>query len=244
MRFIVQYLKSLRKKAEVLYTKDILRLIQKDPCARILDVGCDDGEWTVKIAEAIGTNDIYGIDIVPQSILKASARGIKAIVSEISFPFPFADNSFDIVHSNQVIEHLNRTEHFVREIYRVLKPGGYTIVCTENLASWHNIFSLMFGWMPMSSSNFSDRYYNVGNPLALHSDEKACLPESWQHIRVLSIKGLRDIFRINGFKEERVLGAGYYPLPASFARLDKTHAAFMTAKFTKPRVCTQSLLQP
>ncbi len=104
----------------------------------------------------------------------------------------------------------------------------------RDLASRHDIFSLVTGWMPMSSSNFSQTTYNVGNPLSLHASEATYLPESWQHIRVLSIRGIKDIFEIHGFKAERIWGAGYYPLPSFFARLDPVHAAFLSCKFRKP----------
>ena len=47
-------------------------------------------------------------------------------------PIPAANNSFDYVVSFQVIEHIKRDFDFVREVYRVLKPGGKFIVTTPN----------------------------------------------------------------------------------------------------------------
>lgn len=229
-----RYFRYLRSAASKMYQADILNLLEPNPDAFVLDVGCDDGEWTNRLLSRIGCEGVIGIDLVDEQLLKAKKKSLQVVKADVSNGFPFQNCTFDVVHSNQVIEHLSKTEYFVRELFRILKPGGYTVVCTENLASWHNILSLVMGWMPMSSSNFSQIAYNVGNPLALHASETTYLPESWQHIRVLSIRGIKDIFALHGFKLERILGAGYYPFPSYFARLDPVHAAFLSCKFRKP----------
>ncbi len=229
-----KYFRHLRSVAVKMYESDILNLLEPNPEALLLDIGCDDGTWTNRVLSKIGSNRAIGVDVVNEPLLRAKEKSIRVVKSDISDGFPFSDCTFDVVHSNQVIEHLYKTEYFVTEIFRILKPGGYAIVCTENLASWHNIFSLVMGWMPMSSSNFSEIAYNVGNPLAMHASEATRYPSSWQHIRVLSIRGLKDIFELHGFKSESISGAGYYPLPSFFARIDPFHAAFLTCKFRKP----------
>lgn len=106
------------------------------------------------------------------------------------------------------------------------------MISTENLSSWHNIFSLFFGWQPFSLTNISSHSLGIGNPLALHRGENLSFP-SWQHIRVFAYRGLKEIFEIKGFKVEKILGAGYHPLPNFFAKIDLRHAAFLTIKARK-----------
>ena len=213
--------------------KDILSCIKPNPEGKILDIGCNDGVWTNIVAKKMNTNQIFGVEIVEEAAIKAEKNGVTVTRCDISESLPFEDNSFDVIHSNQVIEHLHRTEFFVKEINRILKPGGYAVICTENLSSWHNIFALILGWMPFSSANYSQVKSSIGNPLSIHHNQDMEMPESWQHIRVLSIRGMKDIFELHGFKTKELLGAGYFPLPNFFAKLDKIHSAFMTGKFIK-----------
>lgn len=72
---------------------------------------------------------------------------------------------------NPVIEHLFDTDNFVSESFRILKPGGYTIVSTVNLASWHNIFALILGYQPFDFANISIKG-TIGNPFSLWKDER------------------------------------------------------------------------
>ena len=131
-----------------------------------------------------------------------------------------------------MIEHLVDTDNFLNEIYRVLKKDGYAIISTENLASWHNVFSLFFGWQPFSLTNISKEKLGIGNPIALHRNEKISFA-TWQHIRIFAYRGLKEIFEIKDFKVEKILGAGYYPLPNLLAKVDPRHAAFLTLKIKK-----------
>jgi len=212
--------------------RNILRLLEYNPKAKLLDLGCDDGRWTKRLAQKIGTESVYGVDIIEKRCEVARKKGITVKYGDLNNRFPFPDKSFDVVHANQVIEHLYDTEKFIQEIYRVLKPSGYAIISTENLASWHNIFPLFLGWQPFSLTNISDRKLGIGNPLALHKNEDL-FSHSWQHIRVFSYQALKEVFEINNFVVDKVLGAGYYPFPNLFAKLDPRHAGFLTLKLRK-----------
>ena len=231
--FITRYFRWMRKNTIEQHQRNMLVLHEVNSKHKLLDVGCDDGAWTMQVADKIGTKKVYGMDVVPGPLKEARKNGVDAKVGNLSVKFPYPDKSFDVIHGNMLIEHLSRTEFFVQEVNRVLKPGGYCVIGTDNLASWHNIFSLIMGWMPMSNSNFSQKKKAIGNPLSPDAGEDMDKPESWQHIRVLTTIAIKDIFEINGFKMEKLLASGYYPLPNFFSKLDKRHSAFMQVKFRK-----------
>jgi uncharacterized membrane protein YkvA (DUF1232 family)/trans-aconitate methyltransferase len=196
-----------------------------------LDVGCDDGEWTdvVRRALAIPPERMAGLEIVPERAELARRRGFDVRLGDLDEEWPFEDESFDVVHANQVIEHVARLDHFAEEAKRVLRPGGQVVVCTENLASWHNVAALAMGYQPFSLTNVSTRR-PIGNPLALHAGESNPL-ESWQHVHVLSLTGLRDLFDTHGFAIKETWGAGYHPFPGRvgswLAAHDPRHAHFI-----------------
>jgi SAM-dependent methyltransferase len=75
-----------------------------------------------------------------------------------SDPYPFPDNSIDGVVCCEVLEHLFRDPAWMlREVNRVLKPGGWFLVTTPNLTSYHSIRRAVMGIHPLQYSN----YYNV-----------------------------------------------------------------------------------
>lgn len=92
----------------------------------------------------IGTGTGYGIEVVAPhartfvTVDKHAPSPMPATMPNVTFhravvpPLAFTDNSFDCVISFQVIEHIRRDREFVREIHRVLRPGGRFILTTPN----------------------------------------------------------------------------------------------------------------
>jgi SAM-dependent methyltransferase len=201
------------------------------PPRSVLDLGCDAGGRTTWIADRVGAREMHGLEIAAERAEIAASRGVQVNLGDLSQPFPYEDESFDLVVSNQVIEHVVDTDNFVREAFRVLKPGGRAVISTENLASWHNVASLIVGWQPFSLTNVSEAAKAVGNPLGIHRGETG---EARGHLRVFAYRGLRELFTVHGFTVTEILGAGYYPLPSKLARIDPRHAAFITLGAQRP----------
>lgn len=243
-RLLRKYEGHLERYGKADYWKRTLDLLEEQPNAVLLDCGCCEGQTTLDVAKRVNPSRIYGIDIVEDALKKARQRGITTINTDLNEEFPLSDDSIDVVFSNQVIEHLTNTLNFIREIHRVLRPGGYAVVGTENLASWVNIFALILGWQPFSSK------LDVGNPLSF-SGEKGVGPQlisqsaHWHgygygtHNKVLAYESLQEIFYVNNFRIERVVGSGYFPFPEFagnlFSRIDPRHTFYLTVKARKPR---------
>lgn len=119
-----RYVQALCDKAEKSNLENIFSLLEFNADAIFLDCGCADGELTLRVASKIGTENIYGVEIVDDLISKAESKGIVVIKADLNNKLPFNDNAFDFVHANQVIEHLFDTDNFISEIYRVLRWGG------------------------------------------------------------------------------------------------------------------------
>jgi SAM-dependent methyltransferase len=219
-------------KAVELNHENILDLFEKNKKAAFLDLGCDDGVLTLRLAKKIGTKDIFGVEIVKKQIAKARRNGLKVKNFDLNHPFAFKDNMFDVIHANQVIEHLYGSDNFISEIYRILKPGGYAIISTENASSWENIFASIMGWQIFSLTNISNIRQGIGNPLSLYRERVPNL-ESWNHIRIYNIYGLKELFEAHKFIVEKIRGAGYFPFSSKLGDFDKTHCHFMTFKVRK-----------
>lgn len=98
---------------------------------RVLDIGCQNGAWLVALHQAGA--DPVGIDVVESSIEAAQIRAscwdaaVDARLGD-ACNLDFPDESFDIIASSDVIEHVPDKTAMVREIMRVMRPGGIAII--------------------------------------------------------------------------------------------------------------------
>jgi SAM-dependent methyltransferase len=101
---------------------------------RLLDVGCGPGSITRGLAERVAPGEVIGVDISPQTLEEArrdsAARGITNVqYREASvYELPFPDASFDVAYAHQVIQHLRERSAALREMLRVVTPGGHLAI--------------------------------------------------------------------------------------------------------------------
>jgi len=101
--------------------KSFLELLERNPKARVLDLGCGDGSFTLQIAHRIGSSDVTCVDINEMALKEARERGLKTLKHDLNtFPYPFSDQEFDVIVSNQVIEHLFYPIKFLREVEKCI----------------------------------------------------------------------------------------------------------------------------
>jgi len=207
--------------------------VERGSVASLLDLGCDDGAWTKRVAERLGCSAVSGVEIVPAQAEKARRLGIDVCEGSLDRELPFSAEAFDVVHANQVIEHVANIDLFLTEIVRVLRPGGFAIISSENGSAWHNVFAAAMGWQIFSLTNVSAKAGAVGNPLALHRADEP-VAASWTHKTIFNFQGFKEIFEVHGFEDVRIAGSGYHPLPARVGKWEPRHSHFITAFARKP----------
>lgn len=113
--------------------------------ARLLEVGCGMGTDLLQFAR--GGADCVAIDLTPRSVETTRRRfalyGERGhfVVGDAE-RLPFADESFDVVYSNGVLHHTPDTAGAIREVHRVLRPGGVAKIMLyhrDSLAYWIGI---------------------------------------------------------------------------------------------------------
>ena len=117
------------------------------PGQRLLDVGCGPGTITLDLAASVAPGEVVGIDAAAEVVVAARAAAAEA-GSEVRFEtgdvyaLAFDDDSFDVVHAHQVLQHLTDPVAALRELRRVLRPGGTLAVRDSDYGA--------FTWSPAS----------------------------------------------------------------------------------------------
>lgn len=155
---------------------------------RILDVGCYTGDMTFYFRK-LGA-DAIGVDISYLSLLKARSKGCRVVENDVSDGLAFADEVFDVVYCSEIIEHILDTDFLLREIYRVLKFGGYALISTPNICALRNRIKVIFGGYPYNAE------YRIGGA---------------GHIRIYNANALSNQMKSIGFRDMDCIGVNIIP---------------------------------
>jgi len=106
----------------------------------IVDVGCGTGHFTASLASQ---NILLGLDFSLEMLLRAEAKGFFPVQARAT-ELPLADNSFDLVLANSIIQCLPDVGKFLAELVRVCSPGGRIIISGFNsqnifLRAWRHL---------------------------------------------------------------------------------------------------------
>jgi ubiquinone/menaquinone biosynthesis C-methylase UbiE len=131
---------------------------------KVLDVGCGTGRVSISLAKKLQRGKVFGIDIFegvsgksPETATKNAQ--IEGVADKVHFRYgnalkiPYGDKTFDLVTMGSVLHELHNEKDKIRalrEVYRVLKPGGkfatVEILRNKKLALWVLVFALV--WKP------------------------------------------------------------------------------------------------
>lgn len=103
---------------------------------KVLDLGCGTGRHAIWLAQAGArvTAVDFSEGMMAEARMKPGAEQVQFIVHDVHLKLPFADETFDLIVSGLVLEHVDNLPAFFREVNRVLQPTGRAILSTMHPA--------------------------------------------------------------------------------------------------------------
>lgn len=115
-----------------------LRRFQIPPEHRILDYGCGDG-LDLRVLGTLGYVHLAGID--QSSPLTHLAKGLPVVGAD-AYRLPFGDATFDTVFADSIFHHLE-VDRALKEVARVLRPGGFLCLIEPRPSPWRQLLDWM-----------------------------------------------------------------------------------------------------
>jgi 2-polyprenyl-3-methyl-5-hydroxy-6-metoxy-1,4-benzoquinol methylase len=152
----------------------------------VLDYGCGTGYGTALISKKC--SQIIGIDIADEAIDYATSHYQSPTLSYLKIqpaeaaPLPFPDSTFDVVISFQVIEHVINVSAYLKEISRVLVPGGQIVIATPD--RFGRLFSFQQPWNIWHLREYSG--FQLQNVLSEH----------FSNVKIMHIGGNHNVLKL------------------------------------------------
>jgi len=151
------------------WRKDTMKKMKVKSGAKALDVCCGTADWTIALAEAVGSaGQVTGLDF-SQNMLNVGIEKVKELglnqvrlIHGNAMELPFEDNSFDYVTIGFGLRNVPDYLQVLKEMYRVVKPGGIA-VCLETsqptLMGYRQLFYFYFRYiMPLFGKLFAKSF--------------------------------------------------------------------------------------
>ena len=133
----------------------LLEFLQAE--SRLLDVGCGPGSITLDLARRVSSGEVIGVERSETAIIAAQDLAFEQGITNASFllgdvyALDFPDDSFDVVHAHQVLQHLSDPVAALREMGRVCRPGGVVAVRDADYSamSWYPASAGLARWLEL-----------------------------------------------------------------------------------------------
>ncbi|PMP66416.1 MAG: ubiquinone biosynthesis protein UbiE [Thermodesulfobacterium geofontis] len=156
-----------------------------------LDLGCGTGNYTIELYKR--SFKVVGLDSSKEMLKVAKEKSLEILfIKGDAYFLPFKDKVFDFVLSITMFEFIKEPFKVVKEIYRVLKPGGEVIVGTMNEKSLWFLFKKIKSFF---------------------------IETAYRYARFYTPKELENLFKIAGFKNIETRGIIFFPSFFPFTRL-------------------------
>lgn len=164
------------------------------PGLSVLDIGCGPGTITQGLAGRVAPGRVVGIDREPGPLAAARAEADEKGLTNVGFAvgdayaLDFPDDSFDVVHAHQVLQHLTDPVAALVEMRRVCRPGGVVAVrdADYDAMTWHPADPRLDRWLDVYQrvTRHNDAEPNAGRMLkswvlAAGFTELICTASAW-----------------------------------------------------------------
>lgn len=186
------------------WRKDVMRRMEIIPGTKALDVCTGTGDWAISLAEAVGSEgQVTGLDFSENMLKVAENKKLAKQIPNVTFlhgnamELPFKEDTFDYVTIGFGLRNVPDYETVLREMHRVVKPGG-KVVCLETsqptLIGYRQAYFFYFRFiMPLFGKVFAKSYHEYA---WLHESAKD-FPDK---------KALRALFLKAGFNKVDIKG--------------------------------------
>ena len=180
-----------RRKILTTFVEDICRRVT-DRRPRILDVGCGTGANLLMLSQF---GDAEGVDVSEDALAFCRERGLENVKLGAAEKLPYDDGTFDLVTALDVVEHLDDDLAGLREMRRVLRPGGRVLLFVP---------TFMFLWgLQDDVSNHRRRYRMPELGRVLEQAGFEIERTTYANITFfMPILAMRKLMRLTGIKAE------------------------------------------
>ena len=148
--------------------------------ARVLDVGCGIGTYVRRFRQY--SHDVHGIEVEAERVAEASVE-LPNIVLAVGEDLPYPDDHFDLVFSNEVIEHVADDHVTAAEMVRVTRPGGTIVAFAPNRLYPFETHGAYFGG-----------HYVFGNIPLINWLPDPLRNRFAPHVRAYTMRGIERLF--------------------------------------------------